>query len=194
MTKEEFSELLCHPDRTGSFAEELAALVEAHPCFHSAHLLLLRSLKQNGDEPGFADQTGRSALCVRNRTILYNYIYHPEEFCRQTGMGTNPASGVRQPSPKTAGTPEKTTNLNDPLIEEFLNKNPKIIPSDTAYQADIHAGLTEDENFASEILADIYVHQRHIRKAVKIYEQLILKYPEKHAYFASQIDRLKKEL
>ena len=48
------------------------------------------------------------------------------------------------------------------------------------------------KNLASENLANILVQQGKIKKAIKIYEHLILKIPEKKAYFVSQIEKLQK--
>lgn len=45
----------------------------------------------------------------------------------------------------------------------------------------------------SETLAKIFVIQGNYPKAVQIYEQLILTFPEKKAYFASQIKKLTKK-
>jgi TolA-binding protein len=51
--------------------------------------------------------------------------------------------------------------------------------------------MQDAQEVATETLADIYATQGHKDKAIEIYEQLILKYPEKHIYFAAQIERLK---
>jgi hypothetical protein len=45
----------------------------------------------------------------------------------------------------------------------------------------------------SETLAKIFVIQGNYPKAVQIYEQLILTFPEKKAYFAGQIRKLTKK-
>jgi hypothetical protein len=82
----------------------------------------------------------------------------------------------------------------DDLIDTFIKTNPKIVPADTDFQADLSESLKDSSDTATETLADIYVSQGHIQKAVEIYEYLILKYPKKHIYFAAQINRLKREL
>lgn len=62
-------------------------------------------------------------------------------------------------------------------------------------EADIVAiaakSINEKEEVASETLALILARQGHREKAIRMYEQLILKIPEKSAYFAAQIQKLK---
>ena len=80
------------------------------------------------------------------------------------------------------------------LIDFFLKTNPKIIRSDKQYEVDLSESLQDNFENATETLADIYDEQGHKDKAIEIYEHLILKYPEKHIYFAAQIERLKNKI
>ncbi len=89
------------------------------------------------------------------------------------------------------------------LIEKFLEiQSPKIqkptsiIQENTLEQEQKNVDKTTEEplTFASETLALLYEKQGNINKALKIYEVLNLKYPEKSATFANQIERLKKLL
>jgi len=41
-------------------------------------------------------------------------------------------------------------------------------------------------------MAVLFEKQGHIKKAIKIYEKLILIYPEKNTYFAARISELNK--
>ena len=47
--------------------------------------------------------------------------------------------------------------------------------------------------FCTETLAQIYSQQGYFVEAKKIYSRLILRYPEKSAYFASLIEKLETE-
>jgi hypothetical protein len=49
-----------------------------------------------------------------------------------------------------------------------------------------------DDKFFTETLAKIYIKQQRYDKALKIIQQLSLKYPKKNRYFADQIRFLEK--
>jgi hypothetical protein len=82
------------------------------------------------------------------------------------------------------------------IIDQFLKLNPKIkslasLKIKPESQEDLSLKSTKiRKSLASETLANILVQQGKIKKAIKIYEHLILKLPEKKDYFASQIEKL----
>ena len=49
----------------------------------------------------------------------------------------------------------------------------------------------DDGEIVTEMLAKIYAGQGLIAKAINVYEKLILKYPEKRAYFVAELEKLK---
>ncbi|MGB0523579.1 MAG: hypothetical protein ACPGJS_11500 [Flammeovirgaceae bacterium] len=83
------------------------------------------------------------------------------------------------------------------LINDFIEKSPSIkIPKDSFDHTDeLKADLSDEQldipEAVSENLATIYVKQGKYGKAIEIYHQLMLKYPEKKAYFADLIDSLR---
>jgi len=80
------------------------------------------------------------------------------------------------------------------LIEKFLIEEPGVIPANkkTDLKGDVSkTSVLESENLLSDTLAKIYVKQGLYNKSIFAYEKLSLKYPEKSAYFASQIKEIK---
>lgn len=54
--------------------------------------------------------------------------------------------------------------------------------------------IVKKDDIVNESLAEVYVRQEKYQKAIDIYNKLSLLYPEKNTYFASKIEKLKKEL
>ncbi len=86
------------------------------------------------------------------------------------------------------------------IIEQFLKLNPRL---KTMANLKIKEQPQEDlslksskikKSMASENLAIIFIKQGKGKKAIKIYEQLILKNPEKKTYFAEQIEKLQTQI
>ncbi|MFC5270169.1 hypothetical protein [Adhaeribacter terreus] len=83
------------------------------------------------------------------------------------------------------------------IIDEFLKMTPRLktmahnkVKAET--QEDLSSKSSKiNKNLASENFANILVQQGKIKKAIKIYEHLILKIPEKKPYFVAQIEKLK---
>ena len=92
--------------------------------------------------------------------------------------------------PKTHSSKRQKMNL----IDQFLVSEAKIVPIKN-YHSDSKLStesLLEDEELFSEKLAKIYIKQGLLEKALTTYEKLYLKYPEKSAYFATQIEYVKR--
>ena len=85
----------------------------------------------------------------------------------------------------------KPDEPND-LIENFIKTNPKIKPLKTIEKAPIFIeSIQENPNIMTETLAKVYLEQKKYEKAIKAYQILILKYPEKSGFFADQIRAIK---
>jgi hypothetical protein len=83
------------------------------------------------------------------------------------------------------------------IIEKFINADP-VIPTLKPHslpenQVDLASGSSHiNKNPVSETFARILLLQGKKDKALEIFEQLKLKFPEKMAYFAAEIEKLKK--
>jgi len=94
------------------------------------------------------------------------------------------------------GEPEPAMQLTPAdLIDRFIRISPSIerlTPGDVQPVKDLSAESTvERGKFITETLAKIYINQGYYSKAINIYEKLSLQYPEKSAYFASRIEKIK---
>ena len=80
------------------------------------------------------------------------------------------------------------------LIERFIKKEPGPIKADseTSLKGDASTeSVGESDHLITDTLAKIYLKQGLHAKAIYAYEKLSLKFPEKSAYFAAQIDKIK---
>lgn len=83
------------------------------------------------------------------------------------------------------------------IIENFIKTEPRIsalkqAEKDAFTNRDLSVtSIQQPTGLVSENLANILVKQGKIDKAIGMYEQLMLKYPEKKTYFASRIEELK---
>lgn len=87
----------------------------------------------------------------------------------------------------------KQTRKTDEILERFIQEEPQIKPP-TIEKLNVEnkarQGSKEQFDVVTETLADIYVKQGYYRKAIEIFNTLILNYPEKKAYFANRISEL----
>jgi tetratricopeptide (TPR) repeat protein len=116
---------------------------------------------------------------------------------RKSDDGTEPISkrsrGERvQEEPKI-----KDSEDQKKIISEFIEKDPEItrpVKPNKGEKSDLSAKSTRfHADIASEYLAEIYIEQGKYSRAIEIYENLILKFPEKQSFFADRIADLKKK-
>ena len=92
--------------------------------------------------------------------------------------------------------PKPSVSL-DELVEKFnkfppsVSYNPTDFEDEENYKDLGKSSLQEKTNIVSETLAELYTNQGAYDKAIKIYEALMVKYPEKNATFAKLIESLK---
>ena len=84
----------------------------------------------------------------------------------------------------------------DKLLEEFLlqkQNQPENRISFYSPEESARRSIEENEGVLSETLARLIAAQGKKDKAIKIYQQLMLKNPQKSSYFAAQIEKLKNQ-
>ena len=86
-----------------------------------------------------------------------------------------------------------TENIDKELIiNRFIESNPKITSAKKDENLVIAVPEIRTENFLmTETLAKVYLEQKKFSSAIKAYDILSLKYPEKSGFFADQIRKIK---
>ena len=78
------------------------------------------------------------------------------------------------------------------IIDSFIKQNPKISRvSKDADKKEVNIIEKQDSYLMTETLAKVYLEQKKYENAIKAYEILSLKYPEKSGFFADQIKRIR---
>lgn len=98
-------------------------------------------------------------------------------------------------------TAQKDVNFNadkkeDRIIKRFIQNEPQIKhPTDVKLNNENKAKKSSEDRdeLITETLARIYAEQMLYPKAITAYKKLMLKFPEKSLYFASQIEQLEKK-
>ena len=84
----------------------------------------------------------------------------------------------------------------DTLLEQFIREKDSTGQNRTGFfnpEESARKSIEENEDILSETLARLVAAQGKKDKAIKIYQKLMLKYPQKSSYFAAQIEKLRKE-
>jgi hypothetical protein len=163
--------------------DELSALVTRYPWFGAARKALCCRTGQ------FAD----AALYVFDRSILAKAAAEAgagaenvKEYVRKAPMeqkvvvlGGDYFSQDAYDSVRSA----QETKMPDQVGHDARNK-PVMAGSDRPSQ------VLTDDIYITETLAEIYASQGYLEQAKNIYSKLILRYPEKSAYFATLIEKL----
>ncbi len=104
----------------------------------------------------------------------------------------------------TTGNPNQTIEFDlskkeDQLIEQFLRTDPQHISpfkaekSDYSVENQVEKASRDSSELVSETLANLYLQQKLYEKAIMAYEKLSLKMPEKNAYFAEIIQKIRSQ-
>ncbi len=110
-------------------------------------------------------------------------------------LNQNQPSGLPEKEISTDAVPVK--KHKEEIIDRFIETQPRISkPSAEFYSASKKAkeSLDANRNPVSETLAKIYEAQGNYQKAIHVYHQLILNYPEKKSLFAPRIEELKNKI
>jgi hypothetical protein len=124
--------------------------------------------------------------------------YFPPEAEHETSPGPkdffswlkNPDS---EPMPPAEQPAEKE---KDELIERFLKTRPSVSRPRKEFFNPVNIAKKSEEldtELVTETLAKIYWQQKNYEAAIRAFEKLVLKYPEKRPYFAGLIQKIRNE-
>ncbi|MEI6865575.1 hypothetical protein [Flavicella sp.] len=119
-------------------------------------------------------------------------IGSPLEFNKDEAYSFNQWLQLTHKKPITRGIKTQSSLYkNIDLIDEFIHNSPTIRPISKDAQNHSQTEDTYNEKeLMTETLAKVYLEQKKYSNAIKAYDILILKYPEKSGFFADQIKRI----
>ena len=196
LDKKTFSQLLKNPSEiTLEESLSIKKITKQYPFFQTARIIELIGLKKY-DHLSFNKALKNCAIYSTNRSILYDIIE-----CQENNINSHRIENIKiLSSEKTKNSfidwlnisKPVSENINESLISNFLKINPKIssnkIKSNENLANDFKLSKKE---YMTETLAKVYFKQKKYSEAIKAYEILCLKYPEKISLFADQIKTIK---
>ncbi len=212
MTASELQKIT-HPEEEIS-AEQMAVveeLVDTLPWFSCGQLLLLKAMKQR-HHPFFDTRLAFASLYATDRERLRRYlqgvkpslvavsdemppVHHSVPLPADDGfelMDSDELCEAVVEAPSQLLLTEETLQRREQhirLIDKFLATEipTKIVPRSNVSSEDMaRQSAVEPKDLVSETLADVYMSQGLVDKAMQVYGKLSLLYPEKKAYFAAR--------
>jgi hypothetical protein len=149
MNRNEFNRFIKGTDIPGpGDLEGLRELTNLFPWFHSAHMLLLRGLKENSDIR-FDNQLKTSALSVADREVLYHYLFFPSE----PGIPGSAADAAETVVPAAEMAVGPSPVSDEVIMQEQLSDDEKLSDTGPADDVEIPTGQNEG-NITAEVSRD----------------------------------------
>jgi len=166
---------------------DLQELLEDHPWFTVARKEAIA--RRGGDEAALRRAVGQSALFFLSRDEAFRILAG-----KVTAKRPEPARSDARQYYVVGGDYFGKEDFERLEQEGFSVTTP--VFGAQAGSVEVTPAIAEDvdveRTMVSETLAEIYVQQELYARAIEIYEKLILLFPEKSAYFASLIEKVKK--
>lgn len=182
--------------------EKLENLIKDYPYFLEPKLYYLKILKDNKSKK-YDSELKKTAISVYDRSWLYDWVNLPWKSRKYKEKSNQKENSIKMNFidwinylEKNKLENKKSESIDEKfnLIETFLNNPSKIEKENFPKNTDDISikTLTTENELMTETLAKIYLKQKKYVKAIEAYKILSLKYPEKNAFFADQIKKIKK--
>lgn len=222
MKAERLLRLLRHPHQTTpEDVASLQDLLLRYPYFQAAHALLAKAAHDQAHTT--AGQTIQlAAVYAADRNHLKALLENTPPFSvpEETTTSAPEETTIQAPKEEQAAQTSDSNSTNSyihtirqkakrpvtnkkglaqlHLIQDFIQKDVQFKPQQAipaqAFQLDLtQKSTTFHDDLATESLAQILVQQGRLQRALEIYDQLILKFPEKKTYFAAILEKLKSQ-
>ena len=180
--------------------EELNGVVNLYPWFGGARKELCRRMSELGEGAWSDERYADAALYVGSRRIVAEMAHkgHTTDF-----SDSDVKELLRSYIDSSSGdAPEQERRVivvggdyfSKAQYEQVRKDSDKVFSSFAQKaQAEGYVEIPETDftDFCTETLAQIYAEQGYYEQASAIYSKLILRYPEKSAYFAALIEKIK---
>lgn len=217
VTKDQFIEYIRQPSSLDeNTVDGITQLISDYPYFPVLRMLYLRNLKNIGSHL-FEQELREQAVFIPDRKILFKYLNYNDsdepfrllDLPGKTEVENNEQGANHLSNDIDAVINAYSTSFDlqkqveagpelDPnnLIDRFIMESPgKMTPGKpkkkTPDKPEEDDEEKVDDGLISETLAGIYMAQGLYEEALKAYEKLSLKIPEKNSYFATQIEKIK---
>ena len=202
LNKNSFSDLVKNPKKiTLDESISIKKIIKQYPYFQIARIIELIGLKKH-NSLRFNKVLRDCAIYSTDRSVLYDIIEREEIDLNSKSYDTiNVLSSEKTKNSFiewlkiTKPVLKKIKNNNETLISNFLKINHKISPNTSKSNDNLANDFKlSKKEYMTETLAKIYFEQKKFNEAIKAYEILCLKYPEKISLFADQIKIIKNSL
>ena len=188
--------------------DELTGVITLYPWFGAARMELCERMSKVGGNEWGKEQYADAAMYIASRTMVSDMVraarkedYSDKdiEALLKDFIAPEP---VEEPVPEPAEGYRRTVKV---VGGDFFSSDQyeQVRQDGDNYFSRFKVGKSDEKEdrswedpelgFCTETLAWIYADQGYFTEAKKIYSRLILRYPEKSAYFASLIEKMDKK-